>query len=257
MNQDKDIQQLKNRLSDLADKSYQQGIFTFSSFMGLAEQDVFHAVEREISYVKPVLWGGHRTAERVVVRFGSAEELGYEMPYPISCVHIEPLSPKFAEKLSHRDFLGALMNLGIERATLGDILVNEKEAWLFCLDSIVEYICDSLDKVRHNSVKCTVVDLNDTSVSIPSEEPQVLTIQVASLRADAVISKVYNLSRDASLSLFQAQKVYINGRLCENNSAKVRAGDTINARGFGKFTLNDDGRLTKKGRISLSVGVYR
>ena len=257
MNQDKDIQQLKNRLSDLADKSYQQGIFTFSSFLGLAEQDAFHSVERELNYAKPMIWGGHEESERVVIRFGFAEELGYEIPYPISCIHIEPLSPKFAEKLSHRDFLGALMNLGIERSTLGDILVNEKEAWIFCLDSIAEYICDSLDKVRHNSVRCKVVDINDTSVTIPSEEPNIVNIQVASLRADAVISKVYNLSREVSLSLFQAQKIYINGRLCENNSAKVKAGDTINARGFGKFRLNDDGHLTKKGRVSISVGVYR
>ena len=262
----KDIQQFKNRLLDLADKSYNQGIFTFTSFLGLSEQDIYHSIENELRFAAPMLSGGlesvgsssnSRICDRVVIRFGSKDELGYDVPFPIVCIHVEPLSQKFAEKLSHRDVLGALMNLGIERSTLGDILVNEKEAFVFCLDSIAEYICDSLFKIRHNDVKTSIIDINDENIVIPVEEPLVKAIQVASLRADAVISKVHNLSRDASLALFKAQKVYINGRLCENNSYKVNPSDVINARGFGKFTIGDDCHITKKGRTSLSVLIYR
>lgn len=76
------------------------------------------------------LYGGREEAERKILRFGSEAELGYEQPFPICCIRIRPLSAKFADKLSHRDYLGALMNLGIERSTIGDILPGEGEA--FC-----------------------------------------------------------------------------------------------------------------------------
>lgn len=250
MNDEKDILQLKNRLKDLADKSYQQGIFTFSSFLGLSEQDAYHSIERELHYACPVLYGGHDNADRIMIRFGDAIEFGYENDYPISCIHIVPLMAKFAEKLSHRDFLGALMNLGIERSTLGDILVNEKEAWVFCQENMAQFICENLDKVRHNNVRCI---LNDGTQAVHVEEKRFMTVQVASLRADGVLAKVCHLSREASLNLFRAQRVYINGRLCENNSRELKPGDVVNARGFGKFSILDDIKMTKKGKQSVTV----
>lgn len=186
----KEIEQIKKRLHDLADRSYSQNIYTFSGFLGLSEQDVFYQLERELSYAHPTVFGGHCNAERVIISFGDESELGYKAQFPIVCLHITPTAPKFAEALSHRDFLGALMNLGIERATLGDILVNEKECYLFCLESISEYIIENFVKVRHNFVKCTPVS---SIKEVPKETPSELTVQVASLRADALISKVYNL----------------------------------------------------------------
>ena len=122
---EKEIHQLRNRLHDLAEKTFNQGIFTFTGFLGLSEQDVFWQEEGRLSYAGYCLEGGYETADRVVVRFGNQEELGYETPFPIVCIHIEPLARKFADELSHRDFLGALMNLGIERSTVGDIKVGE------------------------------------------------------------------------------------------------------------------------------------
>ncbi len=134
----KEMQQVKSRLKDLAERSYRQNVYSFSGFLSLAEQDQFWSVEKELPYCKGKLWGGYEQAERKVARFGSAEELGYEEDYPIACVHIWPLQAKFADALSHRDFLGALMNLGIERSTLGDIRVGEKEAYLYCLSGMAE-----------------------------------------------------------------------------------------------------------------------
>ncbi len=250
----KDTEQLKNRLKDLANKSYGQSVYTFSGFLGLSEQDVYHQIEKDLSFAHPAVYGGYEGAERVIISFGEEESLGYEAPIPIVCLHITPMAPKFAEKLSHRDFLGALMNLGIERSTLGDILVNEKECYLFCLENISQYIINSLDKVRHNFVKCTII----TNIKeVPKEDPRELTVQVASLRADALISKVYNLSRESSLELFRSSRVFINGRLTTDNSKLLKPGDVVNARGFGKFILSGDSSVTRKGKISQKVLVYK
>lgn len=254
MENEKEIQQFKNRLRDLADKSYQQDIFTYSNFLNMAEIDIYCQLERELSYAHPTLYGGHEAFERAILRFGDADASGYDPGFPVQCIYIKPATPKFAEALTHRDFLGALMNLGIERQTLGDIIVNEKEAWVFVLDKISEYICDNLTKVRHNNVKCIPVENADL---LPKSVTEDVTIQVASLRLDAVIAKVHHLSRETSLELFRASKVYVNGRLTENNSMSLRGGESISVRGFGKFVVGEDSHTTKKGRLAVTVTVYR
>ena len=254
MENEKEVQQLKNRFRDLADKAFSQNMFTFTGFLGLSELDVFRQMERELAYAGFVLYGGAEETDRKVVRFGSAEEFGYEVDFPIVCIHIRPLVAKFADALSHRDFLGALMNLGIERSALGDIRVGDREAYLFCLESMAEFICENLTQVRHTHVKCMTVD---AAAEVPEEEPEHVTVQAASMRADAVIAKVYNKSREACLDLFRAQKVYVDGRLCENNSRQLKAGETVNVRGYGKFKVLGEPRETRKGRVSVEISVYR
>lgn len=254
MENEKELQQLKNRFRELADKAFSQNMFVFTGFLGLSEQDIFWKMERELAHAGYTLYGGAQETDRQVVRFGNVEELGYEVPFPIVCVHVSPMMAKFADKLSHRDFLGALMNLGIDRSTIGDIRVGDKEAYLFCLDSIAAYICENLGQVKHTNVKCEIVD---EAAQVPEEEPERVNVQVASLRIDAVIAKVYNKSRESCLELFRTQKVYVDGRLCENNSRQLKQDETVNARGYGKFRVVGEPRETKKGKLSLDVLVYR
>ncbi len=251
---EKEIQKLRNRFYELAEKSFQQNMFTFTGFLGLSEQDVFWRMEQEVKHAGYTLYGGSQDTDRQMVRFGSVEELGYEVPFPIVCIHIKPLLAKFAEQLSHRDFLGALMNLGIERSTVGDIKVGDKEAYLFCLASIADYICDNLNQIKHTHVACKVTQHCE---EMPKEEPQRASVQVPSLRMDAVLAKVYHKSRSECLELFRTGKVFVNGRLCENNSRILKQGETVNARGYGKFMLCGELRETKKGKLSIEVAVYR
>ena len=254
MENEKEIQQLKNRFRDLAAKAFSQNMFTFTGFLGLAEQDVFWQVEREVSYAGYTLFGGAQETSRQMVCFGSEELFGYQVDFPIVCIHIRPLLAKFADPLSHRDFLGALMNLGIERTTLGDIRVGDKEAYLFCMDTIADYICENLTKVKHTNVRCTVVA---EAAAVPEEEPEIKCVQVPSLRVDAVLAKVYNKSRESCLELFRTQKVYVDGRLCENNARQLKPGETVNARGYGKFRVLGEVKETRKGKLSLETAVFR
>lgn len=251
---EKEIQQLKNRFRDLANKAFTQNVFTFTGFLGLSEQDVFWRMEPELRFAGYTIFGGSENTDRKMIRFGNGEELGYEMPFPIVCIHIRPLVMKFADKLSHRDFLGALMNLGIDRSTIGDIKVGEGEAYLFCQDAIAEYICQNLEQIKHTHVKCSVAENYE---DIPGEEPENKTIQVNSARVDAVIAKVYNQSRGDCLELFRAGRVFVDGKLCENNSRQLKTGETVNARGYGKFVYLGEPRETRKGKLCVDVAVYR
>lgn len=251
---EKEIQNLKNRFRDLAEQSFRQNIFTFTDFLGLDGQQAFWQTEKELSYAGCRLWGGYGEAERRVLRFGSEEEFGYDAPYGIVCIHIEPLAAKFAEELSHRDYLGALMNLGLERDTIGDIRAAGKEAYVFCLERVSDYICANLESVRHNHVKCRIAEPERI---LPAEEPRELVIQVSSERIDACLSKVYNKSRSDVLELFRAGRVYVDGRQCENNARPLRPGESVNARGFGKFTFCGTQGETRKGKLCALVQVYR
>ena len=113
-------------------------------------------MKNDLSFVHSETFGGNESCERQIVQFGDKEILGYEGIYPISLIKIEPLTPKFAEELGHRDYLGALMNLGIQRELLGDIFIKEKEAYVYCLSHISDFISDNLKSVRHTHVKVTI-----------------------------------------------------------------------------------------------------
>lgn len=100
----KENETLKRRVLDLANRCYQQNIYTFSGFLNAAEVSDVYSMERELDFIPWKLFGGTEGCERQMLRFGSEETLGYEEEFPISCVVIRPSAPKFAEALSHRDF---------------------------------------------------------------------------------------------------------------------------------------------------------
>lgn len=245
---------LKNRLKDLADKSYKSSQFTFTDFLGISETAVAYACEKELSYAGMAIWGGHEDSERSMIRFGKAEELGYEEQYPIAVLKVEPLAEKFADDLTHRDFLGSLMNLGIERSVLGDICLTGKAAYIFCLERMAEYICKELIRVKHTTVTVKRVDsLPELSAGETVEK----RLQVNSDRIDLVISKLYNLSRSRSSELFSQKKIFVNGRQCENTSYQLKAGDRVTVRGAGRFTFVGDDGVTRKGKNNIICSIQR
>lgn len=241
---------LKNRFLELANRSYQNNVYTFTEFLGLMETSVFHETKREISYVDYTIYGGAPDTERVVIRFGSQEALGYTEDFPICCLQISPLISKFSDALTHRDFLGALMNLGIERSTLGDLFIKENTAYLFCLTSIADYIIENLTRVKHTSVKICRIDCPET---LPLVEKESVSIAVSSPRIDAITARVYNLSRSDSLSLFAEERIFLNGKVCTDPGKTLSEGAVISARGFGRFTVCETGGTSRKGKTYLRI----
>lgn len=254
MEADKDIQQIKKRLLELAERSYSHSVYTFTSFLGLSEQQVYYEISGQLSYAGCGMDGGSPLCERKMIRFGNEENLGYTAPYPIVCLRIEPLNLKFAENLTHRDFLGAIMNLGIERDTVGDIFVQDKEACLFCQESIAPYLTEHLVKVRRTRVKCLVSEIPE-QLTKPSLES--VSLSVASPRIDGVISKLYNMARSQSQELFRTGKIFINGRMTENGSYILKADDSVTVRGHGRFIYAGTQGETRKGKQRITVEIYR
>ena len=119
----------KKRLLDLSRQADRKGIVLFSDFLNLNELNIYHQNEKFFE-TKTEASGGVPFAERQIVAF-IPDALYYEYEYPIQTIEVIPLNKKFSEDLTHRDYLGALMNLGIERCKIGDIIAEDHKALIF------------------------------------------------------------------------------------------------------------------------------
>jgi RNA-binding protein YlmH len=244
---------LKKRFIELANKSYNQGIYTFTEFLGLNEQSIFSEIEKEISHVGVSKYGGTLDAERIMIRFGNEEEFGYTVDFPVVCLSIKPLMQKFADELNHRDFLGALMNLGIAREKLGDIIIHENEGYIFCEEKVASYIIENLTEVKHTSVSVKEEIHIDKIKNLYNEDFKSHIIIVDSKRIDAIIAKAYKISRSTSVNFVKAGKVFINGKQCLSNSQLIKTGDIVSVRGKGRIKFNGNESESKKGRLRLEI----
>lgn len=243
---------LKRRMMDLAQQADQQHIYTMTRFLSPLEQSLFLSVKNELP-VQSRLYGGIDSAIRKIAVFGSEKDLGYPFEDPIRILHIRPKAEKFAEELSHRDYLGSLMALGIERELTGDIVVRGKEAWVFCLDSIVEFLCEQLTQVRHTNVVC-----KKTDGEVPELAPrfQSMQLNIASERMDLVVAATSGTSREAAKKLLNDEKVFVNGRVVTSAGHKINEGDELVIRGFGKFLYDGVSSTSRKGRCNVSLRKY-
>ena len=247
---DGEAAQLKKRLTELANRADARGCYTTTEFLTLAEQDLLLHLPQSGAPVR--LDGGYDGAERKVAIFGSEALCGYVQDAHIVCVSIRPVAQKFADALTHRDFLGALMSLGIRRELLGDILLHENCGYLFCLESISAYIIEQLTQVRHSTVRCEISDLPPICTDPPPQQ----SVNVASERLDAILAAVYHLSRSDSQRYFGQEKVFLNSRLTLSAAASPKPGDIVSVRGLGRFRYDGIEQTTRKGRLRVFVRKY-
>ncbi len=244
---------LYKRFLELGRKSQSCHYYIFTDFLGLMERSVFEEAKRELGPVPCTAFGGTHGCERVMIRFGDPSELGYEEPFPIKILEITPLSPKFAEKLSHRDYLGSILALGIERCKIGDIVILEDSAYLFASDDIADYVKESLSRIRRTDVRCEYCE------ELPEGElfkTKRVKIQASGERVDAVVAKVFSLSREEASRLFVKRCIFIDGKLCENQSKVPKVGSTVSVRGYGRFIYLGYETLTKKGKKNIEVDLF-
>ena len=234
---------LINRFTELSYRAEKTGAAFYTDFLDVASQSDLLCLDLP---VEPTLEGGYPDAERRIGCFGG------DTP-DIVCVKVEPLDMKFADRLTHRDFLGSVLALGISRAFVGDIVVYENAGYVFCKPTAADLIISELERVKHTNVRCSYSSLPDGAVS----EPVLCSAVAASLRLDAVVSAVFDLSRSEGKELFAAEKVFISGRICTDPIREPREGDRISVRGYGKFIFCGQTGNTGKGRIRFSYKLFK
>lgn len=188
-------------------------------------------------------YGGYDDAERKKIVFHSKDDI----ITPITITY----NQKFVSAPSHRDYLGAILGLGIDRGKIGDIRKSTTNAGavVYVSHDIAHFITNNLTQVGRASVKAQAGALLDGLDTIATTK----RITVPSMRLDAVLGAALNLSRGKSSDLIEAEKVYVNWKIAKK-TYEVAVGDTITIRGVGRTKILAQGGNSKKGRIVLEVG---
>lgn len=242
---------VKKRILDLADRCERKNCVTATGFLSPAESYEI----RMLSALKNrsfILSGGAEDCERCAVFFlpeWMSEEM-FELQDHISAVRIR----SFFGAPSHRDYLGAVLGLGIERDRIGDIIVDGENAWLFCSNTVVKLILSELDKVGRYTVRTEQVPLSD----VPGIEKKVrrISFTVKSLRLDAVTADMFGISRTSAAEFIRLGAVSLNYSVCQKADAPVKEGDVISVRGKGKGCIAEVGGKSKKDRLFISAEIY-
>lgn len=220
----------------------------YSSFLSEREQSLAEKHLRSLNFATFEFFGGCDDCERKVLGLYYYDE---ELCFPITALEIKFRN---ADKLTHRDFLGALMSLGIERETVGDIMVEDGRCVVFVKEEIANYIKSQLFKIGNAGVKISDADMSDLPKGRGTEEESVI---VSSLRLDNIVAAITGLSREKTKSLILSGLVTLNFEECTNISKAVSQGDKLTVRGKGKFIINGVLGETKKHRIRISIIHYR
>ena len=232
-------------------------VITYTKFLDLNKQNEFNSFPKD-KEVESFTFGGYALAERKVGVFvpkiyevTEDNFLTYNNGEPLCVLRIE--KDKFSS-LSHRDYLGALMNLGLKREMLGDILVDNSGAYLITLSEIASFIKENLNRIGKGS--CTVTDSDFESLGQIKTDIKDIFSTVASLRLDNIISSAFSLSRKKAVNEIYAKRVFVNDILVEKSDYKVPIGAKIVIRGKGKVILTEQKGVSRKDRPQIIIRKY-
>jgi len=224
-----------------------RGHKTFSDFLPpISATEFCKVIERE-NICNVMAFGGAMGCERLMLGFYSEYDSLSEGDFPIDAISIAHDN----DKLTHRDFLGSILGCGISREKLGDIFVFSDKAIAFFDKEISGFVMSTLASVGRTPVSLEI--LKDDFLIAPFVDGVCKELVVSSMRLDAVIAAVFNMSRGKAAKFIESEKVFVNWQAAKSTSKTVEAGDNITLRGFGRAKIEAVNGQTKKGNISISV----
>ena len=261
--EDKSLSILFARLDDLH-RSADRGLLGGTSFLSPRDLHfaLLHLRAKGLSS-RAIAWGGYTDAERKrlyilpefmegVDEYRDFAEYGFESD--ISCVEVRGSGYR---KLSHRDFLGSVLGLGLERDVVGDIIVYDGDvprAIIMCDRAVAQFICENLVKVGSDTVKAR--ELSADEIELPERKFLHITDTVASSRLDGIVASLISVSRERAKEIVLDGAVEVDYEICERPDKALMGACIIAIRGFGKFRINSLADKTKKGRIRLDADKY-
>lgn len=244
--------QFCSRLEDLVDrveKRYQEEV---TDFLTPALQRVAKEFLQERRIHNYFFTGGYSEAERkrlvLYPEYNEADEEAAD----IVLIRLEG-NFKFVQ-VNHRDFLGALMSLGIKREKFGDLLADNQGCYLFAAKEVVPYIQQNCPRVKHVPVEAQIINHNEWEP--PKQEVKELHIMVSSLRIDTILAHGFGFSRTKAIEMIQSGRVQVNYLEVKDNDFICREQDLISCRGKGKLKVVQFDGETKKGKEKVILWKY-
>ncbi len=246
---DKNEELLGRHILDLDNICIRRRKTVCTGFLSEAEQAycemLFHVLDSDVKFI-----GGYDNAQRcvAVLFYEEAYELSEgELPYSV-------LKLEYGARVSHRDILGSILGLGLERTTVGDILVWDNRAYVIATREMAPYIERNLTRIGRQSVNVRLVGADE--LEVPEVKTEEIFVTVASLRLDSIVGEGFRLSRDDAKSAVQKGVVSVNHRVVDSASYHIHEKDVISLRGRGKIIVDAIGTESKKGRIRVNLLRY-
>ena len=250
------------RLDDKARQCSENSMITSSDFLDMHQRSL--AAEMRLNYpdVKRVFYGVFDGAERCVSVFlpeyieaeNEVELAAWfaENPEDNPLAVIEVEKDRFSPDLSHRDYLGALMGLGIRRELTGDINVEKNGCRMAVVSKIAPFIVDNMDKAGRGTLKAKIIpaaEAEDGTKSTGIADG----FTVSSMRLDSVVKNAFKVSRTDAANAVESGVIFVNDVECIKPDKRIGAGDKIVFRRKGRIIINDCSAVSKKGRTIVEI----
>ncbi len=249
------------KIEDKARACSENFMITCSDFLDMHERSVASEIRLAYRDVRMIFYGAFDGAERNVAVFlpeyvtaeneNELKEYFKENPEsnPIAVIEIE--KDRFSPALGHRDYLGALMGLGIRRELTGDILVGESGCKMAVFEKIAPFIVENLSKAGSGTLKAKIIPPHLADGVKSAGVPDSFT--VSSMRLDSVVKNAFRVSRGDAVAAIEGGAVFVNDVECEKPDRKISGGDKIVFRRKGRVILDKCSEFSKKGRIIVEI----
>ena len=243
--------ELLKRARDLAERCERSGTVCVSGFLSPAEQ---YELQTRLGYIPCglVFHGGGENCERAAAFF-LPDYMSEDMLDVSEYICAMKLKAYFGQP-GHRDYMGALLGMGIGREWLGDIQVEGDTAYVFCMKSVLRHLL-SIEKAGRYTVKASQVPLEE--VPARKVETESLSFSVMSPRLDAVAAGLFHLSRTEAAKQIAAGNVSLNYGQCLKADCIVKEGDILSLKGKGKGSISGMGGTSRKGRLFVYGEIYK
>lgn len=249
------------KLLDKLERSHSKNKITHTDFLDLAQKRTVENIllKNEIKqYVQYEMFGAYEGAERCLIIFYPEKfdrniiKKNYNNIMQIVQINL----PNDLRNLyTHRDYLGALMKLGIRREKIGDILVREDGADIVILKEIIEFVKENLLQLtRFSKSQITIKPIEEIQiVEVKKEEIEMI---VPSMRLDNLVAELVRSSRAKANEIIEQERVFVNFEMVNKNAKKIQIGDKITIRGKGRYSILEQIGNTKKGNIIIKIEKY-
>jgi len=233
-------------LIDIAANAIKSRKCTITAFLSPFEQDMAGVVANSLGELNVDFYGGYRGAERQRAAFCHVDFQGTPN-FEIAVIKAQ-WNGEFA-RLGHRDVLGSIMSLGVERKYIGDIIATKDCARLLVDRKMCDYFTANLTQIGGTSVTTTVDELD--SIEPKEERTKEIKATVASLRADSIAAAGFGMSRSKAAQEIAAEKLKLNWQTLKSASQSIKVGDVLSMRGRGRLEVTEIRGQTKKGRVGV------
>jgi len=234
-------------IEDKIEQCLNHYIVTNTTFLDMRQRTLAEGLLRQFKGQRYCFYGGYEDAERTVAVF-LPDYAELEDNNPLALLRVKQDGRK---ELSHRDYLGSLMGLGIKREMIGDILVRNDGADIVILNEMADFLLYHFENAGRISLTAEIVSIQE--ILVPESRFEEKRDTVASLRLDNVISSAFSLSRGKAAEAIASGLVYVNGLQTEKADRQIKEGDRLVLRGKGKILLKAVGGVTKKDRSSIII----